>query len=414
MGYLDDPALARSPAKMPNTHGVGPSTATDSPDPRAPRLLLVEDDNELRRALTRSLAAEFDLSAISDGASAAELLVKSDYDAVLSDIALPGMSGIDLLRLVRAYDLDVPVILMTAQPSADTVRDALELGALTYLHKPVPNEVLTTTLRHAVKLSRMARLRREAIAAGAGAPLTGEREELSTTFDRALESLTVHFQPIVERRSRRTAGFEVLMRPQEPSVPHPGAMLQLAERVGRLDDMGRRVRELAAAAFEPADDDTLLFVNLHPAELLDPTLFDPRSPLGRISKHVVLEVTERSALHDVADTRQRVGELRKLGFRIAVDDLGAGYAGLTCFAILEPEIVKLDMSLIRGIETSPVRSHIVDRITRLCHELDMLVVAEGIETVPELGRLVALSCDYLQGYLLGRPAPRLVPSAHSW
>ncbi|MBX3203543.1 MAG: EAL domain-containing protein [Labilithrix sp.] len=399
---------------MRETREVGPKAARDALDVRRPRLLLVEDDGELRRGLARALGTEFEVTAISNGANAAELLVRTDYDAVLSDIALPGMSGIDLLRLVRAYDLDVPVVLITAQPSAETMREALELGALTHLHKPVANDVLEATLRHAVKLSRMARLRREAIAAGAGASLTGEREELSATFERALDTLTIHFQPIVDRRTQRTAGFEALMRPKEPDVPHPGAMLQLAERVGRLDEMGRRVREIAAETFHPADDDTLLFVNLHPSELHDPALFDAASPLGRISKHVVLEVTERSALNDVATTRQRVSELRALGFRIAVDDLGAGYAGLTCFAILEPEIVKLDMSLIRDIETSPVRSHIVDRITRLCHELDMLVVAEGIETVPELGRVITLGCDYLQGYLLGKPGPALVPSSHTW
>jgi EAL domain-containing protein (putative c-di-GMP-specific phosphodiesterase class I) len=140
----------------------------------------------------------------------------------------------------------------------------------------------------------------------------------------------------------------------------------------------------------------------------------PDAPLSRIADQVVLEITERASLDSVSDVRSRVAALRELGFRIAVDDLGAGYAGLTSFALLEPEIVKLDMTLIRGIEASPVRKHIVDSMTRLCRELDMRVVAEGIETLPELGCVLDLGCDYLQGYLLGRPGPALVPSSQTW
>lgn len=390
-----------------------PASRTLPKDDAALRLLLVEDEDELREALVRTLRGSFDVIAVGDGSAAAELLMRDSFDAVLSDIGLPGMSGVELLRLVRTYDLDVPVVLMTGQPSVETAVAALELGALTYIQKPFSHDVLKSTLLRAAKLSRLARTKREAIDANiAGSPLTNDRTGLVASFDRALETLSVHFQPIADC-GQRTVGFEALMRTKEPSLPHPGALLEAAERLGRMPEVGRRVRELAARCFQPPDDDMVLFVNLHPLDLSDSNLFDRQAPLTKMADRVILEITERAALEDVTETRHRAAELRRRGYRLALDDLGAGYSGLTSFATFEPEVVKLDMSLIRGIEASPVKRHIVESMTKLCRDLDMRVVAEGIETKLELDAILDLGCDYLQGYLLGRPGPTLVHAA-SW
>jgi len=379
-----------------------------------PSLLVVEDEEALRNALTRQLGSHFEVTAVADGAAAAELLVNRTFDSVLSDIGLPGMSGVDLLRLVRTYDLDVPVVLMTGQPSVETAVSALELGALTYLQKPFAHDVLKSTLLRAAKLAQLARAKREALAAGHGSTLSGDLVGLQTSFERALASMFLVFQPIVDRHRKTTFGYEALMRTREPSMPNPGALLQAGERLGRVHELGRRVRALAAESFKPGGDTEALFVNVHPADLLDADLFDRKAPLTRIAEHVVLEITERAALDDLAETKHRTAELRRRGFRLAIDDLGAGYAGLTSFATFEPEVVKLDMTLIRGIESSPVKRHVVESMSRLCRDLNMKVVAEGIETVAELACVIDLGCDYLQGYLLGKPAPTLVPARTTW
>lgn len=383
-------------------------------DRERPRLLIVEDDDGLRTVLERRLGGQFEVVSVGDGAAAAELLVHQTFDGVLSDINLPGMSGVELLRVVRSYDLDVPVVLMTGQPSIETAIAALELGALTYLQKPFSHDQLEQTLLRAGKLARLARTKREAALAGLGSILPGDRAGLHASFNRALESLVMNYQPIVDSRTKKTAGYECLMRTKEPSLPHPGAVLEAAERLGRLHDLGRTVRARAVAGFQPVDEDSLLFVNLHPADLLDADLYDRAAPLTKIAHRVVLEITERAALDDLTETKHRAAELRRRGFKIAIDDLGAGYAGLTSFATFEPEVVKLDMTLIRDIEKTPVKRQIVDSMSRLCRDLDMRVVAEGIETATELECLLGLGCDYLQGYFLGRPAPEIAPSKQTW
>jgi EAL domain-containing protein (putative c-di-GMP-specific phosphodiesterase class I) len=99
-----------------------------------------------------------------------------------------------------------------------------------------------------------------------------------------------------------------------------------------------------------------------------------------------------------------------MGFRIALDDLGAGYAGLTSFAALEPDIVKLDAALTNGAEKEQLKRNLIRSLVGLCKSLGILVVAEGIESEGDRNVVVDLGCDLLQGFLLGRPA-RLEPEA---
>jgi EAL domain-containing protein (putative c-di-GMP-specific phosphodiesterase class I) len=162
---------------------------------------------------------------------------------------------------------------------------------------------------------------------------------------------------------------------------------------------------LSAQAFAEAPRDAALFVNLHTRDLLDPELYDASSPLGRIAERVVLEVTERAAIDVVGDIVARVEALRAMGFRIAIDDLGAGYAGLASFAALEPEIVKLDMSLVRNAHQSPIRERLIRSMTSLCKEMKIKVIAEGVETHAELDCVRAVGCDLIQGYLFAKPGP---------
>jgi EAL domain-containing protein (putative c-di-GMP-specific phosphodiesterase class I) len=115
-------------------------------------------------------------------------------------------------------------------------------------------------------------------------------------------------------------------------------------------------------------------------------------------------VTERCSLDGVEGLAEKLTTLRRLGFRLAVDDLGAGYAGLSSFSTLEPEFVKLDMSLVRGVDSSPKKKSVVSAMIRLCtQELGMKVISEGIETPAEREALTIEGGDLFQGYLFSRP-----------
>lgn len=379
-----------------------------------PRVLIVEDEAPLLRALTRLLEDDYVVTGAADGNAAAALLTKQEYDVVVSDIWMPGQSGLDILRLVRAYDLDVPVILMTGGPTVETAIEALELGALMYIPKAQEAGEFHAALTRAVKLAAIAKVKREAAAEGFGNPLPSDQLGVATSFARALEELWIAYQPIVDAMNGKTVGYEALMRTNEKSMPTPDVILDAAERLGQLEELGQRITDCIISSFHPDDEQAMLFINLHPANLADPDLYNKHSALAKLAPRVVLEVTERAALESIHDVRARARQLRGLGFRIAIDDLGAGYAGLTSFVTLEPEIVKLDMSLIRDIHTSPVKDHVVSCITEMCRDLNMKVVAEGVETQAELARLLELHCDLLQGYYFGRPDKVITPSKKTW
>lgn len=368
-------------------------------------MLVADDDALVRGALVRSLAAiGYDVTAAANGLEATELLDRGQYEVIVSDIAMPEVDGIQLLRAIRTRDPDVPVVLITGAPDVATAMQAVRLGALVYLTKPVDLDEMRSIVARAVRLRRIARLKEEALSLlGQGGLGVSDRLGLEASFDRAIDGLWMAYQPIVRANDGSLFGYEALLRSSEKTLPHAGAILDAAERLNRVEELGRTIRAAAARSFAQAPSAALLFVNLHSRDLMDETLFSLEAPLSCMAERVVLEITERASLDAVEDARNKVARLRQMGFRIAVDDLGAGYAGLTSFATLETELVKLDMTLVRGIDANPTKQKLVRSVTSLCRELGMTVVGEGVETRQERDTLVQCGCDLLQGYLIARP-----------
>jgi EAL domain-containing protein (putative c-di-GMP-specific phosphodiesterase class I) len=362
-------------------------------------VLLVDDDKLVVRAVERLLVAGgYTVEKAIDAQHAARDAMAGGYDMVVSDIHMPGMTGTEMLGVLRSYGCDMPVILMTGAPSIETARDAVELGAVQYLTKPIDREAL---LRAVARAQAVHRRPREVVldpAQGAG-------------FDRALGSLWMAFQPIVSLAAHGPVAYEALMRSREPGFQNPMAILEYAERSGRMPEVGRAVRELCADAAAHIPRGKALFVNVHAQDLFDAELFSSSSPLASYADNVVLEITERGAIDGVGDLAARMRRLRSLGFRLAIDDLGAGYAGLSSIAILEPDFVKLDMSLTRDLASSPLRQRLVSSMVDACRDTGMKLVAEGVETVHELAKLTELGCDLLQGYHFAKPSAEFVKVA---
>src|SRR5262245_18548888 len=372
---------------------------------KASEVLIVDDEPITTRGYARALtAAGYNVTIAGAGLEGSKLARSKRFDAVVSDIAMPDMDGLALLRDIRQTDLDVPMIFMTGSPALETALEAIEYGAFRYLLKPVPLDKMLEVVHRAVAVHKPALVRREA------AKLTelegkqiGDRAGLEARFTSAVEKLWVAAQPIVSWTGRSVFAYETLLRTDELTLRSPLDFFDAAERLGRAAELGRIIRRHVAALLAGTRPPGHLFVNLHPADLEDPELYADDGALTPYAGQVVLEITERAALDGIHELSTRVTRLRGLGYRIAIDDLGAGYAGLTSFAQLEPEVVKVDMSLVRGIDRSPVKQKLVRSIIALCTELGIQLVAEGIETPAERDAVVALGGDLCQGYLFAKP-----------
>lgn len=374
------------------------------------RVLVVDDERIVARVLARVLeSAGHHVESCFDGREALSVLAAGEFDVVLSDISMPGLDGIELLRAVRSTDLDLPVVLITGAPSMHSAIHAVEFGALRYLQKPVESAVLCQTVERAVSLHRVAVLRREMLATlGSSGLCLSDRAGLEVRFERALAELFMVFQPVVSWAAKSVFAYEAFVRSRESSLRSPRELFDAAERLGRLQDLTERIHHLCGERLESLPDYALLFVNLHVRDLIGFAEFARSSSLVPVAHRVVLELTERAALDQIPDVQAKVADLRQFGFRIALDDIGAGYAGLNSFTMLDPDIVKLDTVLIRDLDSSPTKRRLIASMTRLCSDLGMQVVAEGIESEAERDVLVELGCDLMQGFLFAHPADTLV------
>jgi EAL domain-containing protein (putative c-di-GMP-specific phosphodiesterase class I) len=369
------------------------------------RVLVVDDEAGLRTAYVRILnAAGFAVDSCESAEAVVDRLRRGErYLVIVTDLVMTGMDGVDLLPVVRQFDADVPVIILTGRPSLRSTIAAVEHHSFRYLVKPATPQVLSETVRSAAAMYRLATLKRRALEVCENEGWRTEAGSLEERFESALQQLFMVYQPIVHAGGV-TFGFEALVRTGESAFRGPDQLFAAAERLGRVQELGRMIRLRVSSEMVKAPAESVLFVNLHASDLGDPELYSSESGLSRHAPRVVLEITERKSLDGIPDMGKRLADLRRMGYRIALDDLGAGYAGLSCFTALEPDIVKLDMSLIRDIDTLPRKRALVESMIRVCQrDLGMQVVCEGIETEGERDVLIELEASLLQGYLFARP-----------
>ena len=367
-----------------------------------PIVLIVDDDAGFARSCARLLGGwGYEVEMVLEGSEAVRRAHEREFDVILSDINVPDMNGLQILRSIRQHDRDVPVVLMTGGPAIESAREAVECGALSYLIKPISTDQLREIVQRAVQLHEVARRERQIL--HTNLRHQKEIENLQARFDRALDGMWMAFQPIVSWSSKTVIAYEALMRSVEPTMRAPLDILKAAETLDQIHTLGRRSRRRLASILREFPDLPGIFVNLHVLDLEDEDLFDPASPLAAFAPKIHFEITERAALERVRGATERTARLRGLGYRIAIDDLGEGYSGLTSFALLEPETVKLDMSLIRGIDGVPMKKKLVRAMATLCRELDARLVAEGVETIAERDTLLELGVDLLQGFLFAVP-----------
>jgi diguanylate cyclase (GGDEF)-like protein len=218
------------------------------------------------------------------------------------------------------------------------------------------------------------------------------------------QSFGYAYQPIVDSETHAVVAYEALCRPTHEAFAGPAVLFETAEHGGRIIELGRACRGVSMDPFEQMPNDCLLFINLHPRELDDVALLHEEA-VKRWAPRLVLEITETAAIDDYDRVRRVLSKLREHGCRIALDDLGAGYAGLNSLAQLQPDYVKLDMALVRRIDTKSSTRRLVKHILEFCSGEDIPVISEGVETRAEHDMVRELGCPLMQGNYLASAGP---------
>jgi len=252
-----------------------------------------------------------------------------------------------------------------------------------------------------------------------GMQLTADRRlRLATELRRAAEGnqLLLHFQPELDLTNGRVIGVEALVRWQHPQygIVAPNEFIPLAEESGAIVEVGRWVmREACAAAAGWADDPVLaqlsVAVNVSGRQLRDPglarTVAVVLAETGLDADSLLLEVTESVLVENTSVGGKVLTELRNLGVRLAVDDFGTGYSSLAALLRRPINQLKIDGSFVQGLPDDEDAGRIIRLVIGLGHNLNLTVLAEGVETEGQLLALQKLGCDLGQGFLFSRPVP---------
>ena len=238
--------------------------------------------------------------------------------------------------------------------------------------------------------------------------------QIAQEFEQMLTEnrVTYHFQPIFDRNGE-AAAYEALMRPEMPNLRSPGTVMKLAQETGRLYDIEKLTMFTAPEIFRVRQQSGLLaknawlFVNsIASVCLAGKDVEEMRRRLSDIGRNIVIEITEEEDLDlEMLNMKRRFQILSGL---YALDDYGSGYSNESNLIALDPDFIKIDISIIRGIDSDPNKQEVVRNIVSYAHQRGMQIIAEGVETAEELRSTRSLGADLFQGYFLSRPGA--VPS----
>jgi EAL domain-containing protein (putative c-di-GMP-specific phosphodiesterase class I)/GGDEF domain-containing protein len=246
--------------------------------------------------------------------------------------------------------------------------------------------------------------------AGAAARSVEERERRRKVGDlRATVSsqdIYIVYHPIVRADTRAVYGYEALARGQKRELRSPEVLFEVAEEANLVWELSRVVRERAVSGImNKLAEGLSLFINCDAHDFADPAFRDADPATLGIDDptRIVLEITERTAIHDYPRFRDHLAVFREKGFRVAVDDAGSGYAGLGSIANLDPDYIKLDMGLITNIDASPRKQNLVRTMVEFADSHGVRVVAEGVEREEEFDAVRDLGVHLVQGFLFHTP-----------
>lgn len=379
------------------------------------RVLVADDDRATRELLAQLIADEASLELVAtavDTLEAVSLAEQHRPDVAVIDVRMPGGGGPDAVRHIRRRCPDTRIVAFSSADDREAVLAMLQAGSAGYV---VKTGAVTELVEAIHRVARGQGALAAEVTTGVIEELTSqragedrdreERAACRARIERVLEGgeLQMVFQPVVDLRSGRPVAAEALARFTATPMRSPDLWFTEATRAGLGPDLELAAIRAALAELPRLPADVSLACNVSPAVAASTRFAEVFE--GHPGDRIIIEVTEHAPVGDYQSLEDALGRLRANGIRLAVDDVGAGFASLRHIIRLRPELIKIDMSLTRGIDRDRARATLTAGLLAFAREIGAYTVAEGVETGEELETLVELGVDGGQGFLWGPPSP---------
>ena len=381
-------------------------------DFRSLRFLVVEDDPDQRYLLAKTLAG-MGTARVIEAPSGHEALAILDrggqaVDIVVTDLQMPEMDGMELVRRIGERKLAVSVILVSGLDgvllaSAATMAQAYGVRVIGTIEKPATRAKFYSVLGH---------FRMPVPAAEAETDVVFAPTAHDVLAGISAGQIEPFFQAVVEVQSGKVVGAEALARWRHPArgILGPEVFLPPLARAGYLDELSWIMLSMAAmeaGLWRRAGFHMTVSVNVSATSLADPGYADAVTQIvtghGLDPSEMILELTETEAILNIATALENLTRLRIRGFGLAIDDYGVGYSSMQALSRMPFTEIKIDRSFVSAAATDPKYRLMVEHTIAVAHQLGLKTVAEGVETRAERELLASLGCDRIQGYLISKP-----------
>jgi EAL domain-containing protein (putative c-di-GMP-specific phosphodiesterase class I)/FixJ family two-component response regulator len=377
------------------------------------RLLVLDDDPDVCAFVAQAAASVGYEATSATDFDEFQAKLTPDVCLIVLDLMMPDVDGIQVLRYLSDQRYQSEIILISGYDKkvlmvAAQLARALALNVRASIQKPVKLAELQEIL------ARRSEPSREAPARSASTSGRFDRESLRRAI--ADDQLLMHYQPQYHVKTRKLVGVEALVRWQHPvrGLLLADAFIGAFESAGLIDELTWIVIRKVLADKRASDSDASrvpISLNISAHSLRDLSL--PEKLLAVIAENggtpsdFVLEITESGLIRELHTALDILARMRLKKLHLSIDDFGTGYAMMHQLQRIPARELKLDIEFVQSMLTDESSDIIVRKTLELAHDLDMLVVAEGVETQEQLSRLSQYGCDIAQGYLLGKPGPTL-------
>jgi EAL domain-containing protein (putative c-di-GMP-specific phosphodiesterase class I)/CheY-like chemotaxis protein len=364
-------------------------------------ILIIDDEPDFSK--TMQFFLENSNFRVMTAMGAEEGLEKARFkpNLILLDLRLPVMNGHEVCRRLKedAATRYIPVIMLTSQNETIDKVEAFGLGVVDYIGKDFPLEEILARIKGAINEISLA------TSAEAMQEKNKKILELRKIIDE--KNIRILFQPILELSTKRIIGYEALTRgPQGSIMEHPIELFTTANDANMFFEIDTLCRSMSIKKAVFLGKDNILFLNTDPT-IISTDYFRNMEFLkdsAILPTQICIEITERTCVKNFEKLAVKLNYFKSMGIKIAIDDVGEGYSSLKAIAELKPEFIKIDISLVRGVDSDTIKSSLTQVIVELAKKVKSYAVAEGIETEDEYKTLLSMGVEYGQGYLFAKPS----------